>query len=326
MATLAEMRAKLLAAEKTKGGNGGRDNAIYAHWQIPDNATAKIRFLPDGDEGNDFFWRERQMIKIPFSGVKGGDEQKKVLVQVPCVEMWDGMECPVHAEIRPWFKDPSMEDTARKYWKKRSYLFQGLVVDSPMVEEEVPANLIRRFTISPQIFKLISKALMDPDFGENLPTDYDGGVDFQIEKTQQGQYADYGTSSWARRERSLNQEERDAITEHGLFNLNDFMPKKPNERELQAIFELFESSVEGDLYDPARFGEFYRPWGLDMPKGDSGASTAKASTPKAEEAKVETPANVEAETPATNDSAETPTAKPDATDILAKIKARKAQA
>ena len=122
MATLAEIRAKLLAAEKTKGGNatgGNRDNSVFPHWNIPDNSTVTVRFLEDGDATNDYFWRERLMIKIPFTGVKGHDESKQVIVQVPCIEMW-GKECPVHREIRPWFKDPTMEDMARKYWKKRS--------------------------------------------------------------------------------------------------------------------------------------------------------------------------------------------------------------
>ena len=64
------------------------------------DSTAVIRFLPDADNSNTFFWRERQIIKMTFLGVKGGDTSKPVTVQVPCVEMW-GDTCPVHAEIRP---------------------------------------------------------------------------------------------------------------------------------------------------------------------------------------------------------------------------------
>lgn len=274
MASLAEIRAKLLAQEKGKSG-GIRDNAIYPHWNIPENSTATVRFLPDGNTSNDFFWIERQMIKIPFSGVKGGDENKPVIVQVPCVEMW-GDKCPIHDEIRPWFKDPSMEDLARKYWKKRSYLFQGFVVDSSLTEDEVPENPIRRFTISPQIFKIIQSALMDPDFGEDLPTDFEQGIDFKIVKTQKGQYADYSTSNWARKARGLTQIERDAIATHGLFDLNDFMPKKPSIDSINAMFAMFEASVEGQLYDLEKFGEHYRPFGLDMP--NSGSSTVGAGS------------------------------------------------
>jgi hypothetical protein len=331
MATLAEIRAKLLAAEKNKSGKGsGGDNAIYPHWNTPENETSVIRFLPDGDDSNDYFWRERQMINLTFSGVKGQDEGKPVTVKVPCVEMWNGMgKCPIHEEIRPWFKDPSMEDIARKYWKKRSYLFQGLVVNSAFTEEEAPENPVRRFIMSPQIYNIIQQALMDPDFGEHLPTDYDMGVDFRITKTKKGQYADYTTSSWARKERSLDQAERDAVAEHGLFNLVDFMPKKPNEEELNIIMQMFESSVDGELYDPERFAEYYRPYGVEAP--NSGASSRSAHTetsaPKAAPATAaqdDEDDQPEEESTAASQPVETPKAGgTDAKDILAAIRARK---
>ena len=250
MATLAEIRAKLLAQDNKSADNANANrgtDAIYPFWNMDTDSTSVIRFLPDSDNSNTFFWRERQIIKMPFPGVKGGDESKPVTVQVPCIEMW-GDTCPVHAEIRPWFKDPSMEDIGRKYWKKRSYIFQGFVVQDPM-NEATPENPIRRFVIGPQIFKLLKAALMDPDM-ENLPTDYDAGTDFRLTKTQKGQYADYSTSNWARKERSLNEEERQAVETHGLYDLGDFMPKRPSDEEVRIIMEMFEASVDGHLYDP----------------------------------------------------------------------------
>ena len=57
MATLAEIRAKLQAQEDQKSNNtSGGDNAIFPHWSIKDNESTKLRFLPDGDETNTFFW------------------------------------------------------------------------------------------------------------------------------------------------------------------------------------------------------------------------------------------------------------------------------
>lgn len=329
MASLAEIRAKLLEQEnktERKGSStGGGDNAIFPHWNIPEGSTASIRFLPDGDDTNTFFWKERQMIRLPFAGVKGGDENKPVTIQVPCVEMW-GDTCPVHAEIRPWFKDPALEDMGRKYWKKRSYIFQGFVTDNGGFDEEAPANPIRRFVISPQIYKIISAALMDPDFPE-IPTDYEQGTDFKVVKSSKGGYADYSTSNWARRERSLNQEERDAIAANGLFNLNDFLPKKPDAQSLNAIFEMFEASVDGQLYDPERFAEYYRPYGVEAPAGGS----RTASAPTAAPAPTTAPAPATLAEPAPASVAETVAApavdsdgeKPSAQDILAAIRARK---
>ena len=331
MASLAEIRAKLLEQEtksSTRGTSSGGDNAIFPHWQIPEGSSATLRFLPDADESNTFFWKERQMVRLEFPGIKGHDEHKPVTIQVPCVEMW-GDSCPIHAEIRPWFKDPSMEDMGRKYWKKRSYIFQGFVTQSDLQEDTTPDNPIRRFVISPQIFKIISQALMDPDFPE-IPTDYEAGTDFRIMKSTKGQYADYSTSNWARRERSLNQEERDAINTNGLFSLNDFLPKKPDADSLNAIFEMFEASVDGQLYDPERFADFYRPYGLDAPAKGSTPAPAPAPTPApapapVPEAKPE-PAPVAEPAPAPEPVATAPAGadeKPSAQDILAMIRARK---
>jgi len=317
MATLAEIRAKLLEKEQRPGGGYQSDNAIYAFWNIPDNSTVTLRFLPDSDDSNTFFWKERQMIRLAFPGIKGQDESRNVTVQVPCVEMW-GDACPVHAEIRPWFKDPSLEDEGRKYWKKRSYIFQGFVVDNPMKEDSTPDNPIRRFVINPSIFKIISTALMDPDFPE-IPTDYEQGTDFKLTKTQKGQYADYSTSNWARKERGLDQTERDAVQTNGLFNLNDFMPKRPTNDDVKVIFEMFEASVAGELYDPERFGSHYTPQGVQL--------TNKPVPSVPWQAPVVPEVVAESTTPTNEKVVETPSEKekPSADEILKMIRERKAQ-
>lgn len=337
MTSLAEIRAKLQQQEsKQNGKKGGYDNAIYPHWNTPENETSTIRFISDGDTTNDFFWRERQMINIQFSGIKGHDEGKPVTVKVPCVEMWDGQKCPIHQEIRPWFKDPSMEDMARKYWKKKSYLYQGTVVHSAFTEEEAPENIVRRFIISTQIHNVIKSALMDPDFGDHMPTEYDMGVDFRVTKTKKGQYADYSTSSWARKSRSLDQAERDGIAEHGHFDLNESMPKMPNQEELQVIFNMFESSVDGELYDPERFADFYRPYGFESPTSGASNRASHATTPTAQPAKTSSVSSAPESSPTDQDqdqdqdkdetvsTVSTPASGPkDAKDILAAIRARK---
>ena len=277
--SLDAIRAKLAAAEnRASSDNTSKStDAIYAFWNIPTDETATLRFLPDGDENNVFFWVERQVIRIPFPGVKGGDD-KPVTVQVPCMEMWNET-CPVHTEIRPWFKDASLEDLARKYWKKRSYIFQGFVVEDPM-NEESPENPIRRFVIGPQIFNIIKGALMDPDM-ENNPVDYLNGTDFRLAKTSKGKYADYSTSKWARKERSLDENELAAIDEFGLSNLQDFLPKKPGEREVEVIKEMFEASVDGELYDPERWAEYFKPYNLDTSNLPSSSSASSSPAPKA---------------------------------------------
>ena len=262
MATsLAEIRAKLQAQDTRSSGksSGGGDNAIYAHWNIDEGATARIRFLPDADPKNTFFWVERNMINLEFAGIKGQTDSKKTTVQVPCVEMW-GESCPILAEVRTWFKDASLEEMGRKYWKKKSYLFQGFVRENPLKDDKTPENPIRRFIISPQIFNLVKSALMDPEL-ENLPTDYAGGLDFTATKTSKGGYADYSTSKWSRKESALTVDEAEAIEKHGLYNLADFLPKRPNEAELKIMKEMFEASVDGQPYDEDKWGAYFKPRG-----------------------------------------------------------------
>jgi len=326
MATLAEIRAKLREQESRTGGSNqqsGGDNAIYPHWNMAEGSEAVLRFLPDADPEATFFWKERLMIKLPFAGIKGQTDSRPVTVNVPCMEMY-GETCPILSEVRGWFKDKSLEDQGRKYWKKKSYIFQGFVTENPLKDDETPENPIRRFIIGPQIFQIIKGALMDPEM-EELPTDYVRGVDFRIKKTSKGGYADYSTSQWSRRERALSDQEKAAVDSFGLFSLNDFLPKKPTDVEVKVMTEMFEASVDGEAYDPDRFGQYFRAPGMSASTGDpnKGASApAAAPVVEATPAPVAepTPAVAEATAPASSDKPSSERAQ----DILAMIRSRNA--
>jgi len=328
MASLAEIRARIQAQENKSTGSSSQqsDNAIYPHWNMDEGTTATIRFLPDANSTNTFFWVERQIIKLPFNGVKGDPNVKQVQVQVPCMEMY-GDNCPILAEVRPWYKDESLKEMANKYWKKRSYLFQGFVRQNPIGDDKQPANPIRRFVISPQIFAIIKASIMDPEM-EEIPTHYTRGLDFNVKKTSKGGYADYSTSNWARKETALTELEQAAIDSHGLFNLTEFLPKKPSEAELRIIKEMFEASVDGRPYDNERWGQYYRPYGLEAPAGATTATTPATTETRA-------PVTAPVAEPIHEDEPEatsTPVVVPQAAssdktqDILAMIRARKQNA
>jgi hypothetical protein len=328
MASLAEIRAKLKEQEtRSSGGStGGGDNAIYPFWNIKEGESATFRFLPDGDQSNTFFWKERLVIKLPFAGVKGETDSRPVQVQVPCMEMY-GDSCPILSEVRGWFKDPTLEDMGRKYWKKKSFLFQGFVTENPL-QEEKPENPIRRFIIGPQVFQIIKAALMDPDM-ENLPTDFTAGVDFRLNKTSKGGYADYGTSNWARRERPLNDAEMQAISTRGLYNMNDFLPKKPDDVAIKVMKEMFEASVDGEAYDADRWSQYFRPSGMAARTGDPMVAASPKATSVSQSAPIieedddipfQSNAQAAAATPAATTAAAT-----GSKDILAMIRARQAQ-
>ena len=333
MASLSEIRARLQAAENKQGGGGQGTGSsdIYPHWNMNEGDSCTVRFLPDGNNKNTFFWQERAMIRLPFNGIKGEMESKQVMVQVPCMEMY-GDACPILAEVRTWFKDKSLEDMGRKYWKKRSYIFQGFVRENPLSDDKTPENPIRRFIIGPQIFTTIKGALMDPEL-EELPTDYLRGLDFRISKGAKGGFADYNGSKWARKESALTEAEQAAVNAHGLFDLSTFLPKKPTDVELKVIKEMFEASVDGQPYDTERWGQYFRPAGVQAPAGGSAPATVAdedTPAPVAKPAlKVAAPASDfddEDDTPV----ATAPVAKPagggqKAEDILAMIRARQAK-
>jgi hypothetical protein len=317
MPSLAEIRAKLAQQEnKQQKSSNSSDNAIYPHWNMGEGTTATIRFLPDGNTQNEFFWVERQIIKLQFNGVKGDQNAKQVTVQVPCMEMY-GESCPILAEVRPWYKDESLKEMANKYWKKRSYLFQGFVRQNPMGDDTTPTNPIRRFIISPQLIPIIKTGLMDPEM-EELPTHFTRGLDFVVRKTSKGGYADYSTSNWARKETALTEAEQAAIDAHGLFKLADFLPKKPTQAELAIMKEMFDASVDGMPFDNERWGQYFRPYGLEAPASSTAPTAAPATTASA--------ASVDDDLPFEPDEPVRVTApavsSDKAQDILAKIRAR----
>ena len=332
MASLAEIRAKLKEQETRSSGGGQNQgpNPIYPFWNMKEGESSTLRFLPDGNPDNTFFWAERLMIKLPFAGVKGETDSRPVQVQIPCMEMY-GETCNILNEVRGWFKDPSLEDMGRKYWKKRSYVFQGFVTDNPLAEDTTPENPIRRFIIGPQIFQIIKQALMDPDM-EELPTDYTAGVDFRLNKTSKGGYADYGTSNWARRERPLGDAEMNAVNTNGLFNLSDFLPKKPDDVAQKAMQEMFEASVDGEAYDAERWSQYFRPAGMQARTGDpmkaaspqatATSQSAPVAAPTPEATPVAAPAAAPVAEAAPAPTAEAAPAEGGAQDILAMIRAR----
>ena len=183
---------------------------------------------------------------------------------------------------------------------------------------------------------------MNPDM-EDLPTDIDKGRDFKLTKTQKGGYADYSTSTWSFKERSVSDSERSAIDSHGLHNLGDYLPKKPSAEEVKIIAEMFKASVDGELYDESRFGQYYRPAGMASSPSASTTTTATTTAPAATPApapQAEAPATA---APVTEAPVEAPAAQPEvatatatatatedkskasADDILAMIRARQSK-
>jgi hypothetical protein len=272
-----ELRERLKEENQKQPYTSTNDGAGFPFWDIKAGEQAVVRFLPDADQDNGYFWKERIMINLEFDGIVGQSTNGPIKIQVPSMEMWKE-DCPILKEARRFYKE-GRDELGQKYWKKKSFLFQGLIRSNPLTEENLPENPIRRLTMNASLYKIVYAYLMDEDT-EYSPTDHEHGCDFRIKKTQNGTYADYGTSDFARKTSALTDSELQEIEQYGLFNLADFLPKKPDTDHLNAIQEMFEASLNGDAYDPARFANFYRPYGLEYD------ATKKVET-KVETAKVE---------------------------------------
>lgn len=339
MASLAEIRALLKAeserAEAQKNGTfkGERQpDAFLAFWNIPDNESLNLRFLNDADPSNPYFWKERDMIKLTFRGVVGGTNDF-VSVQVPCNEMWVPKGCPILNELRQWYKiaeetgNEDLKKQAGQYWKKRSYLLQCFIApDSVAVKDDVsPENPIRRVLLNKELFTKVKSILMNTGVKE-LPTHPVHGRDFSVVKAKNGGgFNSYDSSQFSMSERELNDVEQAAIEQYGLFDLSEFMPKQPSTEELQAIKEMFEASVDGQPYDPARWAQFYRPAGVAKPNTTTSVpqtATAPVQTSTQETTTVK-------ETVVQTESVQEATAQPastsqsvSASDLVARLKAR----
>lgn len=272
---LSAMRAAITAQEEEKAayanGTGPKkvfgDGANFPFWEQPTKSLSVVRFLPDNDIDNPVFWREFMTIKLPFEGI-AGQTSDRVEVTVPCMKTWKE-NCPIVAATKSWW-GTEREEEARIYYFKRKYLYQGIVSRTELEEENVPENPIRRFSFGPQIHKIIYNYVNDPELRYS-PTDIENGRDFRISRVQAGSgFADYSASSWAMNDRALSDAEISAIEKYGCFELKDFIPKKPTAEEVGIIADMFNASINGEEYDPARFAQYYRPAGL---KYDASAIT-----------------------------------------------------
>lgn len=190
-----------------------------------------LRFLPDANTENTFFWTERQFINLPFA-----DQ----VVSVPCIEMF-GDTCPILAETRPWWKDPKKELLARLYWKKKSYVFQGF-------DLAVRTKIVRPIITGPATFEAIKNSLMNPEF-EDLPTDYRGGRDFDPDKKQ-----------WTFKSRPLSRAERKAAKAAKPLCL--YKGSRPF-ADFDTLLAMFHASLRNEPFDDEAFGRLVLQWPSD---------------------------------------------------------------
>jgi hypothetical protein len=263
MSTSQEKLARLREKMKKNAPKGGSsDKARYPFWDTPAGKDCTIRFLPDADPDNAYFWRELIQFRWTFDDPENAGQ--KIKITMPSVETWDGKySCPVMKEISPLYRG-SEEDKkiAGRHWGKKSALMQGFVREGAFNEADAPENPIRIFTVNREIFDIIYDRVLEEK--QNLmlpgyPADYEEGLDFIVKVKKNGQWNDFGSSQFASNLSPLTEDELAAIDQYGLFNLDERMPKRPSDDAIALQVEMLHASLEGEPWNPD-WEEHWKPW------------------------------------------------------------------
>lgn len=218
--------ADLAAAFASKTTGGSSDNTwrlFFSFWKAPMDSTSVVRFLPDQDEDNPLgFLVENLTHTLVVNGKKE---------TVACLKMY-GEECPICALSQKYYdeKDPEHNEAlGKKYYRKKSYIGQVLVIETPVEHDaEQPVKLIE---FGPAVFKTIQSAFQSGDL-ENPPYELKGGYNFRIKKTKSGEYASYTTSSFSPKMTDVGDDVLESIT---LFDLKNYRSPKVGREQLEAM-------------------------------------------------------------------------------------------
>ena len=238
---------QLKAAFKKEESTGSRPNNYYPFWNMKEGEQAIVRFLPDADAENSMgFLVEKLMHTLTINGEKKS---------VPCLKMFDD-DCPICKVSSAYYK---AEDKAngKLYWRKKQHIVQALIVEDPIPADgdsgETHEGKIRFLAIGYQLFNIIKETFESGELDE-IPYAFEGGCDFIIKKTKQGDWPTYAVGSrFARKSTDLTEDQVAFVTDN-MVELGTLLPQHPGSEKVEAMLEAaltgtnYEDS-EGDSKD-----------------------------------------------------------------------------
>lgn len=285
-------------------------NNYYPFWSMNTGQRAVIRFLPDRNEDNP---RGFLVEKIVHTLTINGQQRK-----IPCLSMY-GEDCPICKISQAYYKAKD-EINGKKYWKKRQYLGQALIIEDPLPPDaesgETHEGKVRMIALGFQIYGIIKDAFTSDEL-EGIPYDFEEGYDFIIKKTEQGNYSTYTVGTkFANKQRALTNEEL-AIAEEGMIDLASLLPKNPGEVKVQAMLD---AEMNGE--------EYHDNSGTDnTPDEETSVRSTRSTTPRKTSSADDTP--WEDTKPATKPASpvvQEESGNSDVDDMLAQIRARRKKA
>lgn len=229
-------------------------------WKLAPGTSMVVRFLANKDP-DELFYAQLNEMSLPFGGIINSpedDTREDVTVKFPALTTWGLEDAILKDQKKNWdfAKGSPQHDLARAYYFKKFYYMQGIIMSSPLVEQNEPTNPIRPFRMGPQLFDTLKGGLNDSM--EYSPFGDLHGRDFTIRKTLQGQFGNYSTSSWSFKERPYCSTEQNAIEKYGLADLAELIGPEPDQDVIGMTWEMYRASLEGLPFDHAKWGSHFR--------------------------------------------------------------------
>jgi hypothetical protein len=208
--SLADLASAFASKTTSDGGGNQTWKLFFNFWKMDVDSTTIVRFLPDADNENPMgFLVENLSHELNINGKRE---------KVACLKMY-GEDCPICALSQKYYDEKSSdhnEKLGKKYYRKKSYIGQVLVIDTTIDHDQ--EQLVKLMEFGPKIFKQIQASFSSGDL-EEAPYELKGGYNFRIKKSKSGEYADYGTSSFAPKQTDVAD---DIVESMSLYDLKEY--------------------------------------------------------------------------------------------------------
>lgn len=191
--SIKEIRA--LAKKKVEGNSNNQSSYnkdIYPFWKMKEGEVAKVRFLPDKNEDNDFPFVERLDHWLSIDG-------KNQRITSP--KTFDPQaKCPI-AELSAEYYDAGDEENGKYYYRSAVHLSKALVLSDPLPPDPDTGETYEGKVVTLQLgYQLYTKFMEDLgnvfDDDDPLPWDMEEGFNFNIKKLMNGTRAKWDTGSF----------------------------------------------------------------------------------------------------------------------------------
>jgi len=250
--SMKEIRA--LAKKKVEGGGNNNNKTynkdIYPFWQMKENESAKVRFLPDKNKDNDFPFIERLDHWLTIDG-----KNRKIVC--PKTEAFGGTKCPI-CELSADYYDADDKVSGKAYYRSAVHLAKALVLEDPLPPDPETGETYVGKVVTLQLgYQLYTKFMEDLgnifEDDDPLPWELDNGFNFNLKKTKNAKgHPKWDSSSYFDRNASAIPDEY--LENIELIDLKEILGDVTTYDEVNLLLEqhLNGSTDDGDSLETKR--------------------------------------------------------------------------